>query len=516
MMEDRFIWKSDLGNGRYQNPILYADYSDPDVVRVEDDFYLIASSFNMSPGIPVLHSKDLVNWSIINHVTVDFPDSSYDRVRHGDGLWAPSLRYHDGWFWMFIGCPDEGIFMSKTKDPNGTWSPLHLVKKANGWIDPCPFWDEDGKAYLVHAFARSRIGFKHRLQVCEMAPDGESLLSEGEIIFFDEERHPTIEGPKMHKRNGFYYIFAPAGGVEFGWQTVLRSRSVWGPYEDKIVMEQGDSMTNGPHQGGWVTTEDEEDWFIHFQDKGPYGRVTHLQPMQWQDDWPVIGQLDPSTGRGVPVTEWQKPNVSSTVGITVPATSDDFSGGNLEKQWQWRGNQKQEWYTLKDDSLILFCRAQPLGVHDLYDTPQILTQKIPAPSCTFETVIDFHGEQPGDSFVFGMFGYQYSGLVVTKEAKETVLYLMNGDSDQSFPREKRERVCAMTNHEDLYFRLELKDGGECQLFFKERKDAQFEPIGSSFQAVKGHWVGAQIGIGSFHEQARKSDGFTRVHSFWIN
>lgn len=306
------VWQPDQDDGTYRNPILYADYSDPDMIRVGEDFFMVASSFAMSPCLPVLHSKDLVNWKIVNHVFRTFPDSSYDLPRHGDGVWAPSIRYHDGYVWVFFGAPDEGIYMSKTKDPFGEWSPLHLVKKVKGWIDPCPFWDDDGKAYLVHAFARSRIGFKHILQVCEMKPDGTELLTEGTYIFDGTENHPTIEGPKIYKRDGYYYIFAPAGGVPTGWQSILRSKNIYGPYEDKIVLAQGNSPTNGPHQGAWVELENDEHWFIHFQDKGPYGRITHLQPMTWTDDgWPQMGINQTVDGVGEPVLQWKKPSCSA-------------------------------------------------------------------------------------------------------------------------------------------------------------------------------------------------------------
>ncbi|MEK5165192.1 glycoside hydrolase 43 family protein [Paenibacillus sp. FSL R5-0527] len=289
-------WAPDLGDGTYRNPIIFADYSDPDIIAVHDEFYMVSSSFNHMPGLPLLHSRDLVNWTIINHVVPSFDWPGYDRVQHGKGIWAPSLRYHDGKFWVFFSTPDEGIFMCQAADPFGMWTAPHLVRAAKGWIDPCPFWDEDGQAYLVHAFAFSRSGRKHLLQLFRMAPDGTRLLDEGRIIIDGTARHPTLEGPKMYKRGGYYYIFAPAGGVENGWQSVFRARSIDGPYEDKIVLHQGKTDVNGPHQGGYVELESGESWFVHFQDKGAYGRIVHLQPMRWVDDWPVMGRVSPLGG----------------------------------------------------------------------------------------------------------------------------------------------------------------------------------------------------------------------------
>jgi beta-xylosidase len=127
------VWIPDNGDGTYHNPVIFADYSDPDVVQVGNDFYMVASSFNCSPGMPVLHSKDLVNWKIIGHVfEKQQPDSIFNIPQHGKGCWAPSIRYHDGYFWIYYGDPDFGIYMTKSQNPGGPWDPLHLVKNANG------------------------------------------------------------------------------------------------------------------------------------------------------------------------------------------------------------------------------------------------------------------------------------------------------------------------------------------------------------------------------------------------
>lgn len=215
-------WVSDQGDGTYINPILHADYSDPDVIRVGDDFYMTASSFGHIPGLPILHSKDLVNWAIINHAVLEMNLEGYDRPQHGNGIWAPSLRFHGGKFWIFYGDPDVGIMMTSAVDPAGEWTPLHLVQAGKGLIDACPFWDEDGQAYLIHAYAKSRSGIKHKLRLCRMSADGKGLLDKGRIIYDGTENHPTLEGPKLYQRNGYYYILAPAGA----WQPDGRQCSV--------------------------------------------------------------------------------------------------------------------------------------------------------------------------------------------------------------------------------------------------------------------------------------------------
>ncbi len=279
---------------RYTNPVLHMDFSDPDVCRSGGDYYMTASSFHCFPGLPVLHSRDLVHWEEIGAALTDYPGAGFaatpaerdafrGRVRAGDGVWAPAIRFHDGWFYIFCGDPDRGIFMVRTQDPAGPWTePVWLVRE-KGFIDPCPLWDTDGRAYLSHAAAGSRAGLKSVLFMAEMAPDGSRLLGPSRIVYDGHMTQPTIEGTKLYRRDGWYYIFAPAGGVATGWQTVLRARSPWGPFEERVVLasaavaggrvpapaapstDAGDdsvpdvdglpvSDINGPHQGAWVET----------------------------------------------------------------------------------------------------------------------------------------------------------------------------------------------------------------------------------------------------------------------
>ncbi|HVF29745.1 MAG TPA: glycoside hydrolase 43 family protein, partial [Pyrinomonadaceae bacterium] len=216
------VWVADNGDGTYKNPIIHADYSDPDVVRVGGDYYMTASSFNAAPGLPILHSKDLVNWRLINYVFEEQePRDVFGSAQHGGGVWAPSIRFHKGEFYIYYPDPDFGIYMTKTKDPAGKWSKPLLIKAGKGWIDPCPLWDDDGQAYLVSAFAGSRSGIKTILIISRMNPEGTRLIDDGVLVFDGHDKHPTVEGPKFYKRDGYYYIFAPAGGVATGWQLVL-------------------------------------------------------------------------------------------------------------------------------------------------------------------------------------------------------------------------------------------------------------------------------------------------------
>jgi beta-xylosidase len=466
-----YPWVPDRGDGTYANPILYADYSDPDVIRVGDDFYLTASSFTDTPGLPILHSRDLVNWTIINHAIDNLPEKRYDQFHAGCGVWAPAIRFHDGKFWIFFPTPDEGIYVTTATDPAGKWADPWMLQAGKGLIDPCPLRDDDGKAYLVHAWANSRSGIKHRLTVRPMSPDGTKLLGDGQIVFEDSKRHPTMEGPKFLKRNGWYYILAPAGGVAAGWQVVLRSKNVFGPYEDKIVLKQGSTPTNGPHQGALIDTPSDEWWFVHFQEALPYGRIVHLQPVTWKDDWPEMG-VDEQ-----PVLQFRKPHVREAQAIAVPATSDEFDGKTMGLQWQWHANHRDDWHSLSavPGSLRLFARALPDD--DLALAPHLLLQKFPARSFSVETRVDASPQAIAGLVIMGK---KHAALSVEKS--RIVLRVNN-----------QEAAAVPITRPVARLRVNAANGGECT-FAHAGDNGDFQPIGQPFQAVEGVWIGAKVGL----------------------
>jgi len=472
-----FPWTSDQCDGTYRNPILYADYSDPDVVRVGDDFYLVASSFNCTPGLPILHSKDLVNWRIINHAIKNVPHSRYADVQAGCGVWAPSIRFHAGKFWIFFPMPDEGIYVTTATAAAGKWSEPHLLQAGKGMIDPCPLWDEDGKAYLVHAYANSRAGIKHMLRVRPMAPDGSTLLGEGQIVFHEPKKHPTLEGPKFLKRNGWYYILAPAGGVETGWQVALRSRNIYGPYEDKVILEQGHTAINGPHQGALVDTANGDWWFVHFQDAGVYGRITHLQPVHWQDGWPMAGV------NGEPVMQNPIPCGGIKRHQAVPQTSDEFDSSKLESQWQWQANHRDDWYSCAACGSRLRLFPQFFMHDNLSLLPNALLQKFPARTFSVETLVEFSPKDADES----------AGLIVTGQSCATLGLEKTGSTTQLVLRINGVKKFAQDKvPHAIKLRIAVADGGLCSFSYATGKD--FVLIPQTFQAQKGIWIGAKVGL----------------------
>ena len=493
------VWTPDNGNGTYTNPVIYADYSDPDVCRVGDDYYMTSSSFNCFPGLQILHSKDLVNWKLIGAAIPDsYPGEEWlQAVQHGNGVWAPAIRYHKGEFYIYYGDPDKGIFMTKTADPAGKWSPLHLVKAGKGLIDSCPFWDEDGRAYLVHGIAGSRAGFKSVLCMAPMSADGTTLTGPTRIVFDGHESHPTVEGPKYYKRNGYYYIFAPAGGVSTGWQLVLRSKNPYGPFEEKIVMAQEKTPVNGPHQGAWVDTPSGEDWFLHFQDIDAYGRVVHLQPMTWKNDWPVIGADKDGDGCGEPVLTYRKPDLGKHA-VVNPAESDEFPSAELGLQWQWHGVPNPLWTYSNTQKGVLRLYSVPLSENykNLSDCPNLLLQKFPAEKFTATAKISFLPNKQlkgkGERCGLVIMGMDYAALCV--EDTQNGLFLSQRECKNALKGAAEvTHVSEEIKDNTFYLQVKVGEGGECH-FLYSRNGTKFQPFGNSFKAQPGKWIGAKVGV----------------------
>lgn len=518
----RSAWTADLGNGEYQNPVLYADYSDPDVCRVGDDYYLTASSFNCTPGLPILHSRDLVNWTFIGHALDRVMDAasyepvyhpnSYDQPRQGDGVWAPAIRHHDGWFYIFWGDPDEGIFMVKATNPAGPWQPPVLVRRCKGIIDTCPFWDDNGRAYIGHGFAGSRAGVKSILGLIEMAPDGSRTIGEDRLIYDGHVDNVTIEGVKMYRRDGYYYIMCPAGGVATGWQLAMRSKDIYGPYEWRVVMRQGKSDVNGPHQGGWVDTPDgREHWFVHFQDQEAYGRVMHLQPLTWQDGWPIVGSHKKGETCGTPVARHKKPALPAQT-VADPATSDEFGGNALGPQWQWMSNANALWHfaDAAQGQLRLFSWPWP-DAKNLWGVGNLLLQKFPAPNFTCTARVRFHpsDKHQGERAGLLVFGQDYAALTLTNEdgaitlAQTRCLKAKKGTAETTVGKSVK-----VQPDQWLYLRAQVrKEGTEARVTFSYSTDGTtYQTLGDPFTAQPGQWIGAKMGLFCQRQATGVNDG----------
>lgn len=495
----------DMGDGTYRNPVIHADYSDPDAIRDGEDYYLVSSSFNCTPGLPILHSQDLVNWTIINHAIKNLPHPRYADVQHGQGVWAPAIRKHAGKFWIVFPLPDEGIYVTTADHPGQTWSEPHLLIAGKGLIDPCPFWDDDGQAYLAYAYAGSRAGIRNKIHLRAISPDATRVLDAGKIVTEIAEHLPALEGPKIYKRNGWYYIFTPAGGVATGWQTVFRSRNIYGPFEKRIVLAQSGTPVNGPHQGALVDEPNDQWWFLHFQDANAYGRIVHLQPVRWENDWPLIGTDQDKSGVGKPVFSNLKPKPELKCPIQSPQTSDDFLSKHLGLQWQWHANHHPDWFSLSARPGHLRLYPQFVLKLDFLKAGNLLLQKFPARDFSAETELELPAGHPSLGAGLIIMGMEYAALHARRNADGYHIRLVS------------------TNHDPVDFHLvdshprlavKISEGGICR-FGVILDNRTFHQIGPAFCARPGRWIGAKIGIYCLSESPLDLGGFADFSHFQI-
>ena len=538
------VWSPDNGDGTYTNPVINADYSDPDVCVGESlpptpsqgggaiNYYMTASSFQCVPGLPILHSHDLVNWEIIGYALKDRlyeGDEAliehFNTVQHGNGVWAPSIRYHDGWYYIYWGDPDFGVYMVKTQNPAGQWEKPVCVIKGKGMIDTTPLWDDDGRCYLVNGWANSRAQFASVLTVRELSADGTRPISNPVIVFDGNgTENRTCEGPKFYKRDGWYWIMCPAGGVPTGFQLAMRSKSPFGPYEHKIVLAQGKTAVNGPHQGAWVHTPLGEDWFLHFQDKEAYGRVVHLQPVDWSSGWPVMGN------KGEPVLTYRKPQTSNLNPpiIVTPAESDEFNTPTLGLQWQWQANYQQTFgMPTAFGTMRIFTHKLPADAQNLWLVPNMLLQKTPADEFTVTTKLRLTAKAEGQTAGLIMMGLDYSALVVRRVGQEfQLLQLTCLQADKGKPQ--TEQLIATLKatakdetdykpgiHEDIYLRLTVSNaeagqphgGKPIVRFAYSQNGKRFTPCGEAFTMRQGKWIGAKFGFVAFDRDPKSDRGW---------
>jgi beta-xylosidase len=509
-------WVSDQGDGTYKNPVLHADYSDPDAIRVGDDYYMISSSFEDMPGLPILQSKDLVNWKLIGHALPRLqPEAHFAIPRHGAGVWAPSLRYHNGEFYLYYPDPDFGIFLLKAKKAEGPWSEPQLVCAGKGLIDPCPLWDEDGKAYLVHAFAGSRAGIKSVLAIRKLSADGTSTLDEGVLVYDGHQLDPTIEGPKLYKYGGWYYIFAPAGGVSTGWQLVLRSKNIYGPYERRVVMDAGGTPVNGPHQGAWVRTQTGEDWFLHFQDKDAYGRVVHLQPMRWKDGWPIIGIDSTGSTKGSPALRFRKPSVGKSWPKATPPESDEFNGSSIGLQWQWMANPAAAWaFPDPGAGVLRLFSVSSDSIRNLWDQPNVLQQKFPAETFEATTKLTLYpNSKLSERAGLAVMGLSYAGLAIRNTKDGFALVGLHcPDAGKGGP--EQETVLAASVPATVFLRVSVSAGARCRFSWSIDGNS-FTEWPQEFIAQPGRWKGAKLGLFCTRSSTTNDSGHAAVDWFRV-
>ncbi|MCR5787348.1 MAG: glycoside hydrolase 43 family protein [Acholeplasmatales bacterium] len=472
----------------YKNPILPFDFSDPDAIRYKDKFYMVASSFNMLPGLPILESENLVDWKIINHAIFKL-DKHFDNVRHGEGVWAPSIRYHNGLFYIIYPDPDRGIFEVHSKDIYSKFSEPHLIIKGYGIEDPCPIWVDD-KCYMAVGFAKSRAGFNSCIGVYEVTPDLDHNIGDYKIVYDGHNNNPTIEGPKFYFRNDYYYIMCPAGSVKGGWQTCLRSKNIYGPYESKIVLFQGDSLVNGPHQGALIDLDDSNEnfAFIHFQDKRAYGRIVHLQPAKFVHDWPLCGKINDELLCGTPVDEEKYPvDIISDYSVKV---SDDFKGDKLSNMWMHPSN-ISDFYEI-DYKLRFLCKKS-LYNDQINLIENSLYTYTPALEFDVETLIDLTNLKNGNHIGFAVMGQIYKALDFYKENDKYYVSVVSGKFKEI---DKRIETLEL-NKPLIKLNLEFRNKNIYDLIYNVLIN-DYKIINEE-TAYAGRWIGTRLGYYAYSD-----------------
>ena len=505
VVEAQQVWNPDNGNGTFTNPIMWGDWPDPDVIRVDDKFYFVSTSMNYVPGCPIAVSKDLVNWEMAGYAVDRYDEDPRFDMQGGtmymNGSWAATIRHHNGKFYVGFCTPkgwgnEQGHFSICIADkPEGPWErtifPEYLY-------DPGLFFDDDGKVYVVHG--------QHRLFITELNEDVKSVKGKPVEIWekgFKNSRtwgpNFGMEGAHMYKINGMYYITCPAGGTE-GWQVCLRSKNIYGPYEHKVIVEDATSYPpNGLHQGGMVQLKNGDWWFIIMQDRGPIGRVPHLLPVKWVDGWPMLG-VD-----GKDVITYPKPEVGKKQQrLASPATTDEFNGKQLGLQWQWNHNPDNTKWSLTE--CRGYMRLKASQAPKLYEARNTLTQRVQGPSSEGSVEMIVSGMKDGNVAGLGVFQLPYAYVAVKQEGSSRKIVMYDGDKEiESVDNFKGDKI---------WFRARVMDKNFTARFYYSLDGMNYSPIGKEHKMELGlPWTGNRFALLNFTTNAEGVDGYVDFNWF---
>ena len=481
----------DQGDGTFKNPILPGDFSDPDVIRVGADYYLITSTFQYSPGMAIMHSKDLVNWQYLGHCVPDVsaigPEMNWNRMnRYNRGIYAGALRYHDGKFWVFYTTVDEGVFMTTAESAAGPWEPPHLITDSKHWDDNCPFWDDNGEAWML----ASHPGKRWFTYLYKMSPDGRSIDLASETVVDD---HMGSEGNKIMKINGTYYIFhnqIDGPGNRTG--VFMRAKSMQGPWEKKMFLYGiGPDHDREPNQGGLVDTPEGKWWFITHHGRGGYydGRYCSLLPVTWVDGWPVVD----AKGPGVMVPQATKPVQGFPP--QIPQTSDEFDTAQMKPQWEWNYAPRNEKWSLTARPGWLRLEAWPsIDKAGFFKAGNTLSERL---------IGTGGGEIVVKADVSGMADGQFAG-VAAYWSKAGLLGVVQKAGLRSIQlRNDKETVDGpVLTGADVWFKLPIDEQGGCT-FAYSHDGRTFTAIGGRFAFGWGNYRGTRVGLFTWNDEGEK-------------
>ena len=496
------VW-GDMGNGMYANPVLPADFSDIDCIRVGKDYYAISSTFQYSPGMIILHSKDLVNWEIAGHAVNDItqisPEMNYDRMnRYGKGIWAGAIRYHDKKFWIYFGTPDEGYFMTTAKKPEGPWEPLHQIFNEKGWDDGCPFWDDDGQAYFIG----THFSDGYKIHLFKMTADGKTLLKETDKVIYQSK---GSEANKLYKINGNYYHFFSEVKTDGRAVMMERSENIWGPYSKPKQLSATQKKFNEPNQGGIVQTTNGDWYFLTHHGTGDWsGRIMSLLPVKWVDGWPIPGEVGTDTigqmvwRSSIPVKKQKK---------MFPQTGDDFNEKKLGQQWEWNHQPKKEnWSLLEREGWLRMYASKPIEPGNMLKAANTLTQRSFRTNAN-EAILKIdisnmaNGQHAGLSH-FGSPNYSAVGIIC-KDSGKFVEFNLKGKITDGL---------AISGN-DLWLRSIWGLDGKSEYSYST-DGKYYITIGNVYQMMWGSYRGDRLAVYSYNDT--NEEGYVDVDFFHYN
>ena len=491
------VWRSDQGDGTFRNPVLFADYPDPDIIRVGRDYYFATTTFANTPGITILHSRDLINWTLVSHVADSLGDKPEYDLKNGNayrhGLYASSLRYHAGTYYLANTPVGQKTRIWYAKDVRGPWRYHELEREA---FDPGLFIEPDGRAYLATA---STADGTITLLTLDAAL---AHVTDGRKIHYIK----GAEGSKIIRRGAYYYLFnalPPRLAL-----SVSRSRSLFGPWETR---DQIDDKTGG-HQGALVDLPDGR-WFgFVMEDSGAIGRMTNMSPVFWQDDWPVWGT--PAAPGRVPHRA-KKPIMGAA--FAEPATSDDFGNAKLGLQWQWNHNPDTSRWSLTERPGWL--RLKPTVATSFWSARNTLVQKGQGPASRAEVKVDIRHLASGDRCGFGTFGQFSANLTVRRGADGAVALAMEVTEDTvAGPQTQTRATTPLATGDALWLRTDMDFTTDLGRLAYSVDGARWTGIGGSFPLAfawrTGTFQGEQLAI--FCYAPTPSRGWLDVDRFTLS
>lgn len=455
---------------KFTNPIIEADYSDPDLIKCGDYYLLVSSSFNYVPALPILITKDLVHYRFLSYALEKLPDF-YNEVREGNGVWAPSFAFHNNTYYLLIPFPDKGIFVLENKDPlHQKWTNFRPLFLKKGIEDPTVIW-VNNQAYLIFGFVKSRIGFNSKLGIIKVNEDlTDTLQNDYEILIDGTNKYPTIEGPKIYNINNLFHIFAPANGVKHGYQLDLISENIYGPYKGKIILKENGNGINGPHQGGLVHLQDDDFAFIHFSEDDYLGRNLYLERcILDKDNFFTINNNNGPIYKG-------EINTKEDDSFLLEY-KDDFNKNHLSNLWQFPANILNDFYKPSIDGLTLIANKL---TNTLEKFPYILTTKFPFIKFEAELIVNLQLEN-FSTFSFLIIGEKYPYLSIYKENDNYSLYFNNLKEEQKILLSKKD-------FSSIKFKMSYTNKGQVSF--------NTSLVNNTFTCFvkKQMWIGLRLGI----------------------